>query len=138
MKKRIDPVIEINDVKQVNCPTALVRDKELSAGARNLYILYRSTVFDREFRTVLNNKEAAECLGVSRNTIIRWKKELAQRGWISVVERGEYGFPDIITVNDDLIHLVSRPGGASPAAAATFSELRADIRTRVAHLRKQL
>lgn len=99
--KRPNGVVKIRKVDFVPYPVDLMLDRELTFGARQLYVIYRSKASNKTFQAALANAKAAECLGVSRGTIIRWKAELEEEGWISIKERGEQGLPDIITVYDN-------------------------------------
>lgn len=98
--RRPKGLITANGIAFIPFPADMVLDRELTLGAKALYMIYRSES-NKAFQTDLANVKAAEYLGVSRGTIIRHKAELLEQGWIFVEERGEQGLPDLVTVYDN-------------------------------------
>jgi hypothetical protein len=71
---------------QVN--NGLLRNTEVSHSARYLYILLMSRCFSREFSYPGETTLSKE-MGVSEVSIISYKKELEDKGWIKVKRRGQ-------------------------------------------------
>lgn len=98
-------------VKKAEVPVDLVRDGNISVGAKALYILYYTFIYDKE--TFVGRAKLAEHLGVSLRSVSNYTKELEQTGWISV-KRGQKklrvnGNP--IEVWSNIVELHDKPRG---------------------------
>ena len=78
--------VRYTGVKKAEIPIDLVRNPNISVGAKALYVLYYTFIYDKE--TFVGRQKLSEHLGVSIKSVSNYTKELEQAGWITV-QRGQ-------------------------------------------------
>ena len=78
-------------------PNAILKSKEISAGAKLTYAMLLSYAMNKD-RCFPGQDRLAVDMGISRQTVNGYIKELEKKGFIKIIRRGQ-GKPNIYEIN---------------------------------------